>query len=135
MPEHMIAGGETGTTPQAEMTMLVAGLGLTNKILIDQHFRQRDRIGRLLSAISYNPYAVGLGIDEDTAAFIGPDQCIEVVGSSAITVLDPGELQFSGVAENREGDAVCMLNIRLHVLTAGCRYDLVNRVAYPPKSH
>lgn len=135
MPEHMIAGGETGATPQGDMTTLAAGLGLTNKVLIDQHFRQRDRIGRLLSALAYNPYAVGFGIDEDTAAFIDPDDRVTVVGSGAITVLDPSEVKFSGAAETRVGDAVCILDLRLHVLTAGARFDLNSRTPTPPGLH
>ncbi|MEM9300578.1 MAG: cyanophycinase [Pseudomonadota bacterium] len=132
MPEHMIAGGETGGTPQAEMTTLAPGLGLSNKILIDQHFRQRDRIGRLLAAISYNPFPLGLGIDEDTAAFIDGDDRFEVVGSGGITILDPSHLKFSAAAETPQGRAVCMIDLRLHVLTPGCRYDITTRMASPP---
>ncbi len=133
MPEHMIAGGETGATPEADMTTLVPGLGLSNKILIDQHFRQRDRIGRLLSAISYNPFPLGLGIDEDTAAFIDGQERLEVVGSGAITVLDPSHLKFSSAAETPQGRAVCMIDLRLHILTPGSRYDITTRLATPPE--
>ena len=64
------------------------GLGLTNRIIIDQHFRQRDRLGRLLTALAYNPFAIGIGLDEDTAAFIGPDETLEVVGGGALTIVD-----------------------------------------------
>jgi len=132
MPEHMIAGGEGGGTPQAEMTTLAPGLGLTNKVLIDQHFRQRDRIGRLLSALSYNPFPVGLGIDEDTAAFIDGDDCIEVLGSGAVTIVDPSHLKYTSVSESGGGEPVCLIDLRLHVLNAGSRYDLKTRMAYPP---
>lgn len=135
MPEHMIAGGEHGATPEAEMTTLVPGLGLSNKILIDQHFRQRDRIGRLLSAISYNPFPLGLGIDEDTAAFIDGSDIIEVVGTGAITVLDPSHLKFSSAADTTQGRAVCMIDLRLHILTPGSRYDITSRLASPPQNH
>lgn len=135
MPEHMIAGGDMGATPQAEMTSLVPGLGLSNKILIDQHFRQRDRIGRLLAAISYNPFPLGLGIDEDTAAFIDGNDRFEVVGSGAITVLDPSHLKFSSAAETPQGRAVCMIDLRLHILTPGSRYDIGTRMATPPGRH
>ena len=62
-------------------------MGLTNAVVIDQHFTQRNRLGRLLSASSYNPFLIGLGIDEDTAAFIGPDDILEVVGSGTVTVV------------------------------------------------
>ncbi|MCY7387207.1 MAG: cyanophycinase, partial [Burkholderiales bacterium] len=65
--EHMIAFGEEGASPIAGAVRLAPGLGLTNRFIIDQHFRQRDRVGRLLAALAFNPFAVGLGLDEDTA--------------------------------------------------------------------
>ncbi|MFT4745917.1 MAG: cyanophycinase [Nitriliruptoraceae bacterium] len=129
VPEHMLAGGDTGPTPSVTKATLAPGLGLTNKVIIDQHFTQRDRLGRLLTAISYNPFMVGLGIDEDTAAFIAPDQVLEVVGSGAITVVDPQDLDHSSMAEARSGDPVSLIDLRLHVLAEGCRFDLVNRTA------
>ncbi len=129
MPEHMIAGGGTGPTPDAEKVTLAPGLGLTNRVVIDQHFRQRDRLGRLLTAVSYNPFLIGLGIDEDTACFIGPDKRLEVVGSGAVTVVDPSELDHSTMAAARGGDPVSLIDLRLHVLAAGGRYDLESRRA------
>jgi hypothetical protein len=68
--EHMIAFGREGSTPIAGQVTLTPGLGLTNRVIVDQHFRERDRLGRLLTALAYNPFAIGLGLDEDTAAFI-----------------------------------------------------------------
>jgi cyanophycinase len=124
MPAHMIAGGEEGATPRAGMVSLAPGLGLSNKIMIDQHFRQRDRIGRLLTALALNPFALALGIDEDTAAFIGPDNVIEVVGSSTVLVLDPSEVRHSTMAEASQGEAVSITNVRLHILIPGMRYDI-----------
>ena len=80
MCKHMVAGGDSGVSPAEASVILAPGLGLTNALIIDQHFTQRNRLGRLLAASSYNPFLIGLGIDEDTAAFIGPDNIIEVVG-------------------------------------------------------
>ena len=71
LSEHMIAFGEEGGSPRAGSVGLSPGLGLTNRFIIDQHFRQRDRLGRLTTALAFNPFAVGIGLDEDTAAFIG----------------------------------------------------------------
>lgn len=129
IPEHMIAGGEGGPTPEAALVTLAPGLGLTNKVVVDQHFRQRDRLGRLLTAVSYNPFLIGLGIDEDTAAVIGPDDTIEVIGSGAVTVVDPSGLEHSTIASARAGDPVSLIDLRLHVLAAGGRYDLTTRTA------
>lgn len=131
LSEHMIAFGREGASPRAKIVTLAPGLGLTNRIIIDQHFRQRDRLGRLLTAISYNPFMIGIGLDEDTAAFIGPDETLEVVGTGAITVVDPSELQFSSMARVRKNDPICLIGLRLHVLDHGATFNLHTRVAEP----
>lgn len=129
MAEHMIAGGEEGSTPRSDMVTLVPGLGLTHDVIVDQHFRQRDRLGRLLTSISYNPRPIGIGLDEDTAAFIDPNNKLEVVGSGALTIVDPSELEFSSMDSAKRHDPVCLINIRLHVLVEGGTYDIETRVA------
>lgn len=130
--EHMIAGGKGGSTPRAGDVILAPGLGLTNRIVVDQHFRERDRLGRLLSAIAYNPFALGIGLDENTAAFIGPDNCVEIVGQGGITIIDVSQLAHSGMATAEPGQPVGLIGVRLHVLTAGCHFDLESRQATPP---
>jgi cyanophycinase len=133
LSEHMIASGEEGATPKVGMATLAPGFGLTNRVIIDQHFRQRDRLGRLLTALAYNPFAVGVGLDEDTAAFINPERVIEVVGTGAITLVDASAVQHSSVATTDSGKPICLTNIRVHVLTHGGTYDLESREASPPK--
>lgn len=132
LSEHMIAFGKSGATPRAGMVSLAPGFGLTNRVVIDQHFRQRDRIGRLLAALAYNPFAVGVGLDEDTAAFIDGDDTIEVIGSGAITVVDASKLEHSSMGSARDGDSICMTGIQLHILNNGGRYNLHTREASPP---
>jgi cyanophycinase len=127
--EHMIAFGDEGSTPVAGSVRLAPGLGLTNRFIIDQHFRQRDRLGRLLTALAYNPFAVGIGLDEDTAAFIGPDNTVNVEGSGCITVVDASEVQFSSMDEVQEGRPVCLLGVKLHILTQGATFNLHTRQA------
>lgn len=129
LSEHMIAFGREGQAPTAGSVRLAPGLGLTNRFIIDQHFSQRDRLGRLMAALAYNPYAVGIGLDEDTAAFIRPDNTLEVEGSGSVTVLDAGQLQFSSMAAAGEHDTVCMLGMTLHVLIAGATFNLQTRRA------
>ncbi len=130
MPEHMIAGGMEGSTPHPEMVTMAPGLGLTNAFIIDQHFRERDRLGRLLTALAYNPFAVGIGLDEDTAAFIRPGDCFDVVGSGGITVIDPTDLSYSSMDQARRGDPVSLIGVKLHILIAGGRFDIATREAY-----
>lgn len=133
MPEHMITGGATGTAPSRGGVILAPGLGLTNSLLIDQHFNERDRLGRLLTAISYNPFRVGVGIDEDTAIFIDPEQRFEVVGSGAVTVVDPSTLTYSSMSEAAKTDALSLLDLKLHILSKGCSYHIADRIAYSAK--
>ena len=133
LSEHMIATGDEGATPHAGSVTLSPGLGLTNRVIIDQHFRQRDRLGRLLTALAYNPFAVGVGLDEDTAAFIGPDNTLEVVGTGAVTVVDPSEIEHSSMDQIEKDDPVCLIGVRLHVLVHGASFDLGTRKAFAPQ--
>lgn len=130
MPEHMIAGGGEGSTPRPDMVTMAPGLGLTNNFIIDQHFRERDRLGRLLTALAYNPFAVGIGLDEDTAAFIRPGDDLEVVGSGGITVIDPTHLSYSSMDRARRGEPVSLIDVKLHILISGGRFEIQNRKAF-----
>jgi cyanophycinase len=129
LSEHMIAFGDEGSAVISGSVRLAPGLGLTNRFIIDQHFRQRDRLGRLITALAYNPFAVGIGLDEDTAAFIAPDETIEVEGSGGVTVLDASEVSFSSMSDVSEGQPICMLGLKLHILVAGATFNLNTREA------
>ncbi len=134
MSEHMIAHGKEGMTPRSDMVQLVPGLGLTALAIIDQHFRQRDRLGRLITALAFNPRPIGIGLDEDTAAFLAPGGALEVVGSGAITVLDPADVEYSSMDSAKPHDPVCVIGVRLHVLTAGASFHIETRKATPPQA-
>ncbi len=129
LSEHMIAYGDEGDTPHAGMVMMCAGLGLTNKVIVDQHFRERDRLGRLLTALAYNPFALGLGVDEDTAAFIGPDDIVSVQGTGRVTIIDPADVTSSSIADAKPGDEVTLVGAKVYVLEAGAKFDLNTRRA------
>jgi cyanophycinase len=132
LSEHMIAYGNEGATPRAGMATLAPGFGMTNRVVIDQHFRQRDRLGRLLTALAYNPFAIGLGLDEDTAAFISPGDVVEVRGAGSITVVDCGAIEHSSIAAAEVGDPVCMTGVRIHLLPSGGTFNLHTKKAAPP---
>jgi cyanophycinase len=127
--EHMIAGGRSGSSPRESGVELAPGLGLTNRVIVDQHFNQRQRMGRLLAALSFNPFACGLGIDENTAGFIGPDGDMEVVGKGTITVVDPADLRHSSMSYVRRAEAVTLIGLKLHVLAEGGRFNIETRQA------
>lgn len=85
---HMIAFGASGLTPKLRMAQISAGLGLLPGVIIDQHFQQRNRLGRLLALVAQNPSLLGIGIDEDTAGVVTPDHVFEVIGRGSVTIVD-----------------------------------------------
>jgi cyanophycinase len=83
----------------------------------------------LLTALAYNPFAVGIGLDEDTAAFIRPGDDLEVVGSGGITIIDPTDLSYSSMDRARRGEPVSLIGVRVHILISGGRFEIATRVA------
>jgi len=126
LSNHMIAFGRSGPSPRQRMAQLGAGLGLLPDMLIDQHFTERNRIGRLEALVAHSPSLLALGIDEDTAALIGPDRVLEVIGKGSVTVLDGSNLVTDAheVARHRP---LMVSGVLLHVLTSGYRFDLRSR--------
>ena len=129
---HMISMGESGGTPRRRLVQMAQGLGFAPDLLIDQHFRRRDRMGRLLTALSYNPEPLGVGVDEDTAAMIDADGVITVLGSGAVTVVDASGLRFTDSHAVQRGQPVAMLGLKVDCRTRGCRYDVQRRAAVVP---
>ncbi|MGH8042116.1 MAG: cyanophycinase [Rudaea sp.] len=124
LPEHMLGGGAHGSSPRMGNVALAPGLGLSNRLLIDQGGAGADRLGRLLGALALNPFVLGIGLDADTAAFIGPDNVLEVVGKGSVTVVDPADVGHSNAADAGPSDPISITNLRVHVLVHGSRYDL-----------
>jgi len=131
---HMISMGESGGTPRRRLVQMAQGLGFAPDLVIDQHFRRRDRMGRLITALSYNPEPLGVGVDEDTAAMIGADGVLTVLGSGAETVVDASGLRFTDSHAVHRGQPVAMLGLKVDFLTSGCRYDLRQRAGLAPES-
>ncbi|HEV2844819.1 MAG TPA: cyanophycinase [Thermoanaerobaculia bacterium] len=132
LSEHMIALGESGATPRRRLVHMAKGLGLAPDVIIDQHFRRRDRLGRLLTALSYNPSPLGLGIDEDTAAIISGGGELSVLGAGAVMVVDASGMRFTDSHAVHRGQPVAMIGLKLDFLTTGCRYDLKSRMGLTP---
>lgn len=126
LSSHMVAFGASGETPKLRMAQMVAGLGLVPELIIDQHFRQRDRIGRLLMFVAANPGLLGVGIDEDTAALISANGVLEVLGRNSVTIID-GSKMYSDISQVKGHGAITISGALLHVLTPGRRFDLRNR--------
>ncbi|MBW4444021.1 MAG: cyanophycinase [Plectolyngbya sp. WJT66-NPBG17] len=127
MGYHMIAGGGSGESPNHSLVDMTLGLGIIPEVLVDQHFHNRNRMARLMSAIVAHPTLLGIGIDEDTCALFEGDGILQVLGKGAVTIIDPGEMTYTNQAEIEQTTPLCMGNLRLHVLSAGCRFDLRQR--------
>jgi cyanophycinase len=122
----MVAFGASGGTPKQRMVQMVAGFGLIPDLIIDQHFRQRDRIGRLLAMVAANPGLLGVGIDEDTAILTGQDHVLEVVGRNSVTIVD-GSHMYSDIFQVKGHGGITVSDARIHILTPGRRFDLDKR--------
>ena len=131
LAEHMIAFGAGGSTPKQRMSQLSVGLGLVKGVVVDQHFEQRNRYGRLMSLVAQSPSLLGMGIDEDTAAVIHEGSRLEVVGRGAVTIVDGRHLISNAFAAHRTAPLL-MSNAIVHVLPAGAQFDLESRslIAY-----
>lgn len=133
LSKTMVAYGKGGASPRERILQMSPGLGFTDKFFFDQHFRQRDRLGRLIYAVASHPGILGLGIDEDTAAIIENDSKITVCGSGAVTIVDGRQISETDVAEIENSGAVAVSNLIVHVLTHNSVYNAKTRRAFLPK--
>jgi cyanophycinase len=130
---HMVAFGGPGSTPKQRMTQVSAGLGLLQTTVIDQHFDQRNRYGRLLMIVAQSPQLLGIGVDEDTCATITLEaghEVLRVTGRGAVTIFDPAHL-VSNAYEVKRSAPLLASGIVLHVLPTGAAYDLTTRTLAP----
>jgi len=126
MSTHMVAFGASGATPKQRMVQMAAGLGILPGVIIDQHFEQRNRLGRLLAIIASNPSLLGIGVDEDTAGVVGPDRVLEVIGRRSVTIID-GANSETDAWEVKAYRPLMISNVILHSLPSGYRFDLERR--------
>ncbi|HET6938781.1 MAG TPA: cyanophycinase [Nocardioides sp.] len=126
---HMIAFGVGGSTPKQRMTQMAAGLGLLPGVVIDQHFEQRNRYGRLLMMVAQSPQLLGIGVDEDTAAVVEGD-VLSVLGRGAVTILDPSRITTNAFDAKRSAPLLAS-GVVLHVLPQGVSFDLAKRELVP----
>jgi cyanophycinase len=126
MSETMLVKGTSRESHRIGDLNMAPGLGLMRNVIIDQHFAERGRFGRLFGAVAHNPRELGLGIDEDTAIVVEGDR-FRVIGSSCVYVVDGTGVTQSNIAEARPERALSMYDIRLHVLSSGDEFDLSKR--------
>jgi cyanophycinase len=131
MSETMLVRGSSGESHRIGDLNMAPGLGLIPDVIIDQHFAERGRIGRLLGAVAQNPRVLGIGVDEDTAIVV-QNKSFTVVGDGAVYIIDGSDVTHSNVTEARREQALSMFGVRLHVLSAGACFDLTERRPHLP---
>lgn len=124
MGEYMIAGGGSGESPNRSLVDLTMGLSILPELVVDQHFHNRNRMARLMSAIATYPDRLGIGIDEDTCALFEGDGLVQVIGRGTVTIVDPDELSYTNQSEVDTTDPLSIHNLRVHVLSHGDSYDM-----------
>ena len=135
MSSHMVAFGPGGTTPKQRMTQVAGGLGLVDRCVIDQHFAQRNRYGRLLMIVSQSPQLLGMGVDEDTAAVItrtDGTEMLRVIGRGSVTLFDARQMTTNAHAA-KVGKPILASGVVLHVLPAGSEFNMTARTLVPPE--
>ena len=127
---HMMAFGSSGATPKHRMGHVSVGLGLLVNVVVDQHFEQRTRLGRLLAVVAQSPSLIGLGLDEDTAAIIDANDVLEVIGRGSVTIIDGTDV-ITDAFQTSGHKPMMVSNARLHSLPSGYRFDLRARRVLP----
>jgi len=132
MSTSMIVRGEASSHPHKNAVKLSPGLGFLKNIIIDQHFSERGRISRLITAVSYNPYNLGIGIDENTAIILDGNGVLEVFGQGSTTIVDGSQITFNEIAEVADNEAFSICGVQFHVLRDGLVYNYLERHPIQP---
>lgn len=129
MSEIMVVEGEEEDAPRKSTINMASGMGLLKGTIIDQHFNQRGRIGRLLGAVAQNPYVLGIGIDEDTALVVNQQNELRVIGSGVVTIVDGREIDYTNISEQYPDEPLAITNVKVHILPEGYGFSIINRSA------
>jgi cyanophycinase len=132
MSTSMIVRGESTPHPQKNSVRLSPGLGFLKNIIIDQHFTERGRISRLITAVSYNPYNLGIGIDENTAIILDNEGILEVFGAGTVTIVDGSHITYNEIAEVGDNQSFSICGVTLNILGDGLLYDYFGRTPVQP---
>jgi cyanophycinase len=133
MSNSMFIRGSSENNPRFGSVDLGPGMDFVKGVLIDTHFSQRGRIGRLMTAVAHYPQDMGLGIDENTAILVDEDK-FEVVGEGAVTVVDGSTMSFSNLPYVGEDESLALFDIKVHVLPSGCGFSLTDRKPFCVKA-
>ncbi|MDB9510140.1 cyanophycinase [Kamptonema animale CS-326] len=124
MGHHMIAGGGSGASPNRSLVDMANGLDIIPEVIVDQHFHNRNRMARLLSAIASHPDRIGIGIDEDTCALFEGEGIISIMGKGTVTIVDTREIFHTNEPVVEATEPLSLFNLRLHILCHGDCYNM-----------
>ncbi|MBD1911919.1 MULTISPECIES: cyanophycinase [unclassified Leptolyngbya] len=131
MPDMMIVEGDSATNPRLDVVEMGPGMGFLPGVVIDQHFAQRGRLGRLLSALLIEPSILGFGIDENTAIAVQGDE-LTVLGEGAVTVVDESESTYNNLKTALKDEDLAVYGVKVHILPRGHQFNLKTRKPTPP---
>jgi len=123
----LVEGGDENSHVIGGSVRMAPGLGLISGVIVDQHFMERGRFGRLMGAVAQNPKNLGVGIDEQTAIVVERGNGFYVLGSGGVYVIDGTQVTYSNIAEEDMRKTLSIYNVRMHMLSQGDRFDLLNR--------
>jgi cyanophycinase len=132
MSSTMIAGGDEGSMRKGSVRM-APGLDFIKSCIVDTHFLDRGRVGRLLEVVASNPGHVGLGVGEDTAILVRDGRMVEAVGSGVVVVVDGSAMRSTNLAKAATNEPIAVEGIVVHTLAPGYRFDLADRKYLEPK--
>jgi cyanophycinase len=127
MSKEMIKGGHSSDALFKGGVHMRDGMGFLDTVIIDSHFIQRGRFGRLTEAVATFPELLGIGLAEDTGLIIRNGNDCEVVGSGMVIIFDPSDLQHNNVAVLKAGLPVSITNLKVNILADGDKYFLDER--------
>ncbi|MBD3880223.1 cyanophycinase [Phormidium tenue FACHB-886] len=123
MSESMIARGNSNTSPHSNTVTLERGMGFLRGVVLDQHFAERGRLGRLMAALLLDQAVLGIGIDENTAIVV-QDGEFRVLGEGAVTVIDRSASTHNNLGQLQRNQPMTVFGVKLHILAEGYRFDL-----------
>ncbi|HEX2066908.1 MAG TPA: cyanophycinase [Candidatus Thermoplasmatota archaeon] len=132
MSSTMIAGGDDGTMRKGSVRM-APGLGFIKSCIVDTHFLDRGRVGRLLEVVASNPGHVGLGVGEDTAMLVRDGRMVETIGSGIVVVVDGTTMRSTNLPHIDPGQPIAVEGILVHTLAPGYRFDLADKKYLEPE--
>jgi cyanophycinase len=131
LADVMIADGNPSEALSKGYIDFSKGLGIIKGIIVDTHFVQRGRFGRLIEATATYPKHLGIGLGENTGVFFQKPEMVETIGSNLVVLIDASRLSYNNIARIRKDDEICVQDMKLHILPKSHKFNITKKVIYP----